>query len=140
MPTTINLTVTKSMQSSANPGLSGNLLRIEVTSAVDIDPKIFVFQDDVDSEFSPEVFSLFWGVASVAQLSEFPADTPNADEPFFRLDSVELMYESPSELEEAHTKIMNEIIRLQNANDVVIDPENAAATDYVVTGGEATVV
>jgi hypothetical protein len=138
--TVIKLSVTKTLQSEVSPERGGNMLKIEVTEGVNIDPKIFVFQVDVGSEFSPEQLSLFYSVASVAQLSTLPADAGNVDEPFFRLAILEAMFETPSELETFLQKILGEIRNLQRANDIFLDPASSETTNYEVNGGTITVV
>lgn len=138
--TVINLSVTKTLQSGVSPELGGNLLRIEVTSATNIDPKIFIFQEDVGSEFSPESLSMFYSVASVAQLTTLPADSGNQDEPFFRLSVLEAIFESPAELEAFYEKILKEIRQLQKANDILLDPANSETIQVEVSGGVATII
>ena len=138
--TIIRLSVSRTLQDGSNPELGGNLLSIVVTEGVEIDTRIFVYQRDVASKFSPEIADLFWAVASVAQMETMPPDEGSDDEPFFRLDRLEAVFETPQRLEEFHDKIMAEIKQLQRANDIMIDPANSETICFEISGGQAVVV
>lgn len=138
--TVITISITKTLQSEVTPENGGNRLQVAVTDSENIDPRIFVYQIDVDSEFSPEDLALFYSVASVPQMSSLPADAGGPDEPFFRLNTLDLVFETPDELEDALASIVSEIKSLQRGNDVLLDPENEEVICMEITEGVATVV
>lgn len=138
--TIIRLSVTKILQSAVLPESGGNRLQISVTETENIDPKIFIFQADVDSEFSPENLAIYWAVASVPELSSLPADAANQDEPFFRLATLDLVFATPMDLEAFHSKTLLEVRQLQRANDIFIDPANAETICMEISGGDVTVI
>lgn len=140
LKTEITLRIRKDLQDDDNPEYSGNLLTMEVTEAVNIGTAIFVWHRDVESEFSPENIALFYSIASVAQMDMLPVGPGNMDEPFFRTSSLELVFETPKDLETALSSIRSEIIKLQRANDVMINGEIQEEYSLLVKDGDAVEV
>jgi len=86
-------------------------LQLWISEYEGIDPKLFVYQvmpfvpkeEDIDIE-------TFVNVASVADLSEYPADTTSdKDNPFYRKSSIDLEFESIVELHKGKDLILADI-------------------------------
>src|SRR4051812_42870897 len=121
--TTIVLEVQTSESTTQKPfyTLAGYVLKIRVKEATNIDKEIFVFQREARSGFAPNFIDEFVGVASVGELSEFDPNSPADGLAFYRSDTVELIFETVTELDEALEAIKGEVFTLQKANDVSIN-------------------
>jgi hypothetical protein len=109
-----------SLGTSANTptAFEGFLLKVTVDTVNDITDKIFVMQRDVASNYVDGVLDTFYSIASVAELELLPEDAPEEDGTnFFRTNSIELIFETPEELEEAWKKIRYDVSALSIAND-----------------------
>lgn len=112
-------------------GMTGFLLKINVQVHHNIDENIFVMQRDLDSQYSQDPVDTFYSIASVGELEHIPADAPDADSTnFFRTDSIELMFESPKELETAWAKISSEVFSLAEDNDASINTSMDVFASY----------
>jgi len=103
-------------------GMMGFLLKIEVSINSNIDSNIFVMQRDVNSEYAQDPIDTFYSIASVGELEYLPIASPDPNATnFFRTNSIELMFESPKELEDAWIKISTAVLSLAEANDSSIN-------------------
>lgn len=113
--------------------MTGFLLKISVSINHNIDKNIFVMQRDVDSQYSIDPIDTFYSVASVGELEHIPilAPDPNSTN-FFRTDNIELMFESPRELENAWAKISSEVFSLAEDNDASINTSMDVFASYPI--------
>ena len=96
---------------------SGFLLRLS-TEAYNISPKVFVMQRDVSSNYVDNISDHFYSIASVAEMEFIPEDAPDVNNTnFYRTDKVDLVFETPKELEDGYQKIRFEVSALAIAND-----------------------
>lgn len=103
-------------------GYAGYLLKVTVDSAFNIVPEIFVMQRDVYSPYAAEYTDTFYSIASVGELEFLPTNAPTADSTnFYRVSSVELMFETMLDLETAWNSISGEVLLLAEANDLSIN-------------------
>ena len=110
---------------------AGYLLKITVESAHNIYPEIFVMQRDVYTPYSGEYTDTFYSIASVAELEFLPVGAPTPESTnFYRTSTVELMFETPIELEESWQKISAEVLYLAEANDLSINLESDIIATY----------
>lgn len=114
-------------------GMTGFLLKISVSINHNINKNIFVMQRDVDSQYSTDPIDTFYSIASVGELEHIPilAPDPNSTN-FFRTDNIELMFESPKELENAWTKISSEVFSLAEDNDASINTSMDVFASYPI--------
>jgi len=113
--------------------MTGFLLKISVNINHNIDKNIFVMQRDVDSQYSVDPIDTFYSVASVGELEHIPIGAPDPNSTnFFRTDNIELMFESPKELENAWTKISSEVFSLAEDNDSSINTSMDVFASYPV--------
>jgi hypothetical protein len=112
----------------------GHRLKMTVIDSEDVTDKIFLWQ--YRAAVAPQTVDSdeFLGVASVADINEYPEDSPAAPPvtQYYRLSSIDLIFRNIDTLERA-VKIIQEDIRdlLNNLN--IID-EQAATTPVVITG------
>jgi hypothetical protein len=112
-------------------GMLGFLLKVSVEINHNIDKNIFVIRRDLDSQYSQDPIDVFYSVASVGELEHLPIDAPAADSTnFFRTDSIELMFESPKDLENAWAKISSEVFSLAEDNDASINTSADVFASY----------
>ena len=128
----ISLDVRYSKQ-ERDTGVFAYLLRVEVSHATDMTDKIFVFQRNVmslDAEAN-RLSDQFMSIADPVDLEEFPEDAPDLDNqmPYYRKNSVDLVFRSMVELEETKALIEADIRTLVNS---------MKASQTVVTMEEAT--
>lgn len=91
-------------------------------------PKVFVFQ--AEDPANPDTRGWFTAVASPAQLLEYPEDNPaidsgEAQQPYYRLDSVALVTRNPGDLDEIIQKVFEEVdflYRNLKALEVMAEP------------------
>lgn len=105
-----------------SPGMSGYRVDLEVVQATNIDPKIFIFHREVLSlgaipESGEPYEDTFYSVASVPELESLP-EAPTTPAPFYRKNSVSLVFSSISDLNEGVVTILDMIERLKAANDL----------------------
>jgi hypothetical protein len=113
------------------PGLAGFLLKINVDIAHNIDRNIFVMQRDISSSYSQQQVDTFYSVASVGEMEWIPINDPDPNESnFFRIDSIELMFESKKDLEDSWKKISSEVFTLAESNDLSINTEPDLIASY----------
>ena len=118
---------------NAISAMTGFLLKISVSINHNINENIFVMQRDVDSEYSADPIDTFYSIASVGELEHIPIGAPNANSTnFFRTDNIELMFESPKDLEMAWAKISSEVFKLAEQNDASINTSSDVFASYPV--------
>lgn len=91
-------------------GVQNYDLRVEVTNAVDMSAKVFVWQRKVSSQTDSQADDLgdeFVSVADPVDLEQYPEDSPDLDSdvPYYRTDTVSLRFRSMSELEDVKSRI-----------------------------------
>jgi hypothetical protein len=140
MASTITLTVSKNSGHPDFPEFSACTVKIVVDSTTGGIPKeIFIFQRDVDSEFSPEKEFFFHSVAGLADFNNIPTAISLLPElPFFRSSELELVYENEEDADTLVRKVKQQISLLQGAYDQSLDPENTVNASYVVEDGVFT--
>jgi hypothetical protein len=124
----------KSLYSTAtNNGLVGFLLKISVDVSHNIDPNIFVMQRDVANTYTAEPIDTFYSIASVGELEMLSVNSPNSIyNNFYRTNYIELMFETPQELESAWKSISSEVRDLIEANDLSINTEPDVIAAYPI--------
>jgi hypothetical protein len=96
-------------------------VRVEVSSAVDFDPNIFVYRQDMATPYTPDASptDTFQTVASPADMAEYPIDGPDPFKafPFFRQKWVELDFRSTLLAEQFwHTVVQEAAVLLHAFN------------------------
>jgi hypothetical protein len=123
----------RSLYSSENSGLVGYLMKIYVENYYNIDPHIFVMQRDLGGKYSQEPLDTFYSIASVGELEFLSVNEPNElYSNFYRTDQIELMFETPQELESAWESISSEVRALVEANDLSINTSPDVIAAYPV--------
>ncbi len=118
---------------STNNGLVGFLLKISVDICHNIDSNIFVMQRDVANSYSSEPVDTFYSIASVGELEILSVNSPNSVyNNFYRTNYIELMFETPQELEAAWTSISAEVRDLIEANDLSINTDLDVVASYPI--------
>ena len=121
----------KSLYSSDNNGLVGYLMKIHVENYHNIDPHIFVMQRDIGGKYSQEPLDTFYSIASVGELELLSINDPNElYSNFYRTNQIELMFETPQELEKAWESISSEVRSLVEANDLSINTSPDVIASY----------
>ena len=121
----------KSLYSSDNNGLVGYLMKIYVENYHNIDPYIFVMQRDIGGKYSQESLDTFYSIASVGELEFLSINDPNElYSNFYRTNQIELMFETPQELEKAWESISSEVRSLVEANDLSINTSPDVIASY----------
>jgi hypothetical protein len=121
----------KSLYSSDNNGLVGYLMKIYVENYHNIDPHIFVMQRDIGGKYSQESLDTFYSIASVGELEFLSINEPNElYSNFYRTNQIELMFETPQELEKAWESISSEVRSLVEANDLSINTSPDVIASY----------
>lgn len=125
MKTTLIYTVAESdsAQQVQPTGMYGYAVTIAVTEALNITDKIFIMQREVPRTQEPDAYlDTFYSIASVPQLEILQQDAPGSmDQPFYRTNTITLVFARPDELQVAVDKIKSLIARLVKANDAVIN-------------------
>jgi len=128
-----NATTSQPGMYKAISAMTGFLLKINVSINHNIDENIFVMQRDLDSEYSVGPIDTFYSIASVGELEHIPIGAPNVNSTnFFRTDNIELMFESPKDLEMAWAKISSEVFSLAEQNDASINTSSDVFASYPV--------
>lgn len=123
----------KSLYSTQNNGLVGYLLKVTVENYLNIDPNIFVMQRDVGGTYGNQTVDTFYSIASVGELETLSVNDPNQlYSNFYRCQEIELMFETPQDLESAWQSISSEVRSLVEANDLSINTEPDVVTSYPV--------
>jgi len=85
-------------------------LRIAVTSSLNVDSSIFVFESLPDAAGRSTSLSRFVTVATPANMQELPLAEPSVDsEYYYRSDSVDLYYRTVAAIERARDEILRRI-------------------------------
>lgn len=87
-------------------------LRVEVTSATGVTPKVFVFRAGAGGKADE-----FMCVASPLDIEEYPEDAadPEAGAPYYRVASVDLLFRSTVDLDETKALIADQLTTLVQA-------------------------
>lgn len=113
-----------SYKSSSTPisGFVGYGMKVYVDTAYNIVPEIFVMQRDVNSSYTDGVCDTLYSVASVDELESIPPNAPDPDgSNFFRVSSLEMVFKSPQDLDNAWSVISQDVLSLATANDLLIN-------------------
>jgi hypothetical protein len=114
---TVSKNESASLQSNGG-GKSGYRVDLAVVDAIGITPKIFVMQREVvSSGDSGDYEDQFYSVSSVSQLESI-GETPSLETPFYRTDSISLMFQSVEDEKLYTDQILLFINKLRLANDL----------------------
>lgn len=73
-------------------------VRVDVENAVDFDPNIFLYRQDLQTPYAPDdnVNNTFLSICSPADIADYPIGGPDPEKafPFFRISYVELDFRS----------------------------------------------
>jgi hypothetical protein len=107
--------ITRHVDSSVD----GIRLTLTVTAAVDMPTEVFAYLTKPPVPGSEDMVAEFSHVCSPVDLAEFPIaePTPEAIPPWFRTDSVDLVFRSRAEALEAYNDISTEVSVLRDALD-----------------------
>jgi hypothetical protein len=112
----------------------GHRLKMTVMQASNVSDKIFLWQ--YRAAVAPQTIDSdeFLGVASVADINEYPEDSPAAPPAtqYYRLTTIDLIFRNIDTLERAVKIIQEDIRDLLNNLDIIDD--QAATTPVVITG------
>lgn len=118
-----------SVESIGN-NLSGYRVTITVEEALNINPKIFIMQREVITPGnSGEYEDQFYSVASVAQIEAIP-EAASANHPFYRTDSISLVFETVEDLRKYTDIILGMIDKLRKANDLAINMQASTLVGF----------
>ena len=113
------------------------LMRVEVIAAEDVSDKIFVMQRSlsavVDGAPPPDPIDRFVSVADPVDLEQYPEDAPDLEHeiPFYRTNSVDLLFRSLVELQDTWTDIQEDVQGMIDAlNTELVNP---VTVDVVIT-------
>jgi hypothetical protein len=116
--------VTPEFQRYDGPGVDGFRIRATVTAAVDMPRAVFAYrlepiQPAAEGEDPAEPRAIFSHVCSPADLEEFPADAPypNANPPWFRRDTIDLVWRARVQATEDYEAILRDITNLRDSLD-----------------------
>lgn len=92
-------------------GLHSYRLLLQITDAVDIDPNVFLYLALPLRENETDQTAVFQGVCSPHDMVDQPVGTPypNAEPPWVRHDTVDLLFPSLSEMQDAWTLLQEEL-------------------------------
>ena len=101
-------------------GLQAYGLRVTVTTATGMSPKIFVFHRRVPSATDAEARAMadpFQCIADPVDMHQYPEDSPDPQNemPYYRLNQVTLAFRAMDELHEARTLMDRDIQKLVTA-------------------------
>lgn len=120
--TTIIYTLDKSVSVVDNPvSMSGYRATFTVTEAVNIDPNIFVRQREVNEPSQVNFIDSFYTIASVADMADLPVGFSSMSQPFYRVNTVTLVFPNQEDFEKYVEQIKVMIEALRKANDLVIN-------------------
>ena len=97
------------------PNLAGYQLQMSVSTTGGLDPNVFIFQAALANTTASGPADTFYTVASAGQLVALPATNPAAGSPFYRLSSLNLVFESEEALQRALDSITFMLQGLLNA-------------------------
>jgi hypothetical protein len=117
----LSVQVSDSAQIPKYNGYAGFELQLTVKEVTNITDRIFVLHREPTSEGVDGYEDAFYSIASVTELSDLPADNPDVESPFFRVNSVALVFPTKQALDEGLKKILAEVEALKKANDVSIN-------------------
>lgn len=116
-------------------GLQSFDLRVEVTAAENMSPKIFVMQHGGTPAPVPgsTAEDRFTCIADPVDLEEFPEDAPDlANEmPYYRVNDITLRFRSIELLQESHELIDRDIRQLVKSLKAALDLEEVEEVTYV---------
>lgn len=105
-------------------------LRVWVSEAEGMEAAIFVYQRMPQWPGETEPRDVFVAVASVADLSEFPATEPEGSSPFFRLSSFDVVFRSVYDLTNSWDLVKQDVTDLvDNLNKL---DEEGVEDEFVV--------
>lgn len=89
--------------------LSAFRLRLEVTDALDMDDRVFLFRRSPVNPYTNDVVDTFVTVCSPVDMEDYPPEEPDPAKtyPFFRKAELELDFRTSAEAEEAWLKIVD---------------------------------
>ena len=131
--TKIDLNIEIISEDEALPGFGACLVRITAANNEHIAKEIFVYQKDVVGEFSANQDDFFFSVASVFLLETLPADAGTLDEPFFRLSTLEQVFQRKDKADEFITSIKAQVLALVKANDTYVNESSHEEMSIRVT-------
>lgn len=75
------------------------------------DPNVFLYRRDPVNPYTGEASDVFFAVASVADLADYPVGEPDPDKPypFLRLDYIELDFRASSQAKEVWEIVVREV-------------------------------
>lgn len=128
--TLITYSIVRSVSVEQPPaGQPGHRAVFTVTAVENIDANIFVRQREVAVAGQDNFVDSFYTVASVADMAALPAGFSSMDEPFYRVNTIDLVFPTVPELEKYVAQIQRLIALLRDANDLAINMQ----TPVVVT-------
>lgn len=96
-------------------------MRIDASdpNATGADPAVFLYRQDPINPYTNTASAVFFAVASIADIAEYPVGEPNEALafPFFRLDYIELDFRTTSQALEVWQIIISEVASLLAALD-----------------------
>ena len=109
-------------ESSGVPGRTqAYRLVLTVSETLGIDPELFLYARRTLNPTTNEQADVFIAVCSPSDLEEFPvgAPDPEADLPFFRLDSVDLLFRNIELKLETYNAIVQDFAELSRSMDAI---------------------
>ncbi len=92
--------------------VDGFRLRVTAYDAVDMDNEVFLYLRHPVSRITGRAADEFNSVCSSVDMAEYPVGEPVGTPPFFRLDTVDIVFRSVREVEDAWTVISGDVTRL----------------------------
>lgn len=133
MKATLVYTITPSASvEQVGLALGGYRLDIAITEAVNISDKVFIFQREVSSSNTVEYLDTFYSVSSAGQLESVP-DSPTQEVPFYRKNSLSLVFESSTEMDEGRETIEELLQLLVKAQNSVLANGTSSKVSIPVT-------
>lgn len=101
--------------------IDGFRIRITATAAQDMVTKIFRYRNIPVQPGQAAAVGVFDGICSPADIEEFPENAPydNADPPWYRLDTVDLVFRTREEAEDAWASIQIDVQGLVDSLDAM---------------------
>jgi hypothetical protein len=120
-------------ESSGVPGRTqAYRLVLTVTDTLGIEPELFLYARRTLNPTSGEQADAFISICSPSDIEEFPvgAPDPDADLPFFRLDSVDLLFRNPELMLETYNAILQDFAELARSMDAIAQLGPAATVQF----------
>ena len=130
MKTTISYTIQSTVNNTGLADQPGYLLNISVVASNLIDPKIFIYSRAPVSVGATSYEDFFYTIASVADISNIPADEPDGETGFYRTDSVSLVFSNASELSRSLGVMRDTIGLLCQANDSMLNLSEVSVLSF----------